>query len=237
MRRQFENAGLPLDRFGWASVQLDGGIEKVLARIEAWFAQKISALPPATTGTADLGALTIGLSAAAAPAGAAAATMAAVARAVVEAGGSVLLPESDPLLADAGFCAAVLGSLPVRPTLAYAQQPGSPGLHVVASETDHWVENMTGIGASGAHLFVALVSGHSLQGHPLVPVVQVAVADQRGRLPGEDIDAFLTGDADTDARTLVGLIAGTASRALVPKVTAEGFSDFQLTRGLLGVST
>lgn len=237
MRRQFENAGLPLDRFGWASVQLDGGIEKVLARIEAWFAQKISALPPATTGTADLGALTIGLSAAAAPAGAAAATMAAVARAVVEAGGSVLLPESDPLLADAGFCATVLGSLPVRPTLAYAQQPGSPGLHVVASETDHWVENMTGIGASGAHLFVALVSGHSLQGHPLVPVVQVAVADQRGRLPGEDIDAFLTGDADTDARTLVGLIAGTASRALVPKVTAEGFSDFQLTRGLLGVST
>ena len=28
MRRDFERAGLPLDRFGWASVQLDGGIDR-----------------------------------------------------------------------------------------------------------------------------------------------------------------------------------------------------------------
>ena len=32
MRRQLEDAGVPLDRFGWASVQLDGGIEKALGQ-------------------------------------------------------------------------------------------------------------------------------------------------------------------------------------------------------------
>ena len=38
MRRQLERAGVPSARFGWASVQLDGGIEKALGKIEAWFA-------------------------------------------------------------------------------------------------------------------------------------------------------------------------------------------------------
>jgi len=40
MRHQLEKAGVPLDRFGWASVQLDGGIDKALAKIEAWFTEK-----------------------------------------------------------------------------------------------------------------------------------------------------------------------------------------------------
>jgi len=237
MRRQFENAGLPLDRFGWASVQLDGGIEKVVARMQTWFAQKISALPPATTAPTDLGALTVGLITAAPPNPAAAATLAAITRAIVDAGGSVLIPESDPLLADAGYRGAVLGAQPARATLAYSQQPDAPGFHIVGSETEHWVENITGLGASGAHLFLTVVSQHSRQGHPLLPVLQVAPADQRGRLPGDDIDLFLTGDAGADARAIVQLIAGTASRNLVPKVTAEGFTDFQMSRGLLGVST
>jgi altronate dehydratase len=230
MRRQFEKANLPLDRFGWASVQLDGGIE-------SWFSRRFAALPPATTAPADLGALTLGLVTAAPPAAAAAAALAAVTRAVVEAGGTVLLPESDPLLGDAGYRSAVLGDLAPHATLAYAQQPDHAGLHVVASETDHWVENLTGIGAAGAHLFLTVVSGHTRQGHPLVPVLQLAADAERGRLPGDDIDLFLSGDAEADAHAVVRLIAETAARSLVPKGTAEGFADFQLTRGLLGVST
>jgi hypothetical protein len=174
---------------------------------------------------------------AAPPSATTAAALAALTRAVVEAGGSVLVPESDPILADAGYRTAVLGSVPAHATLAYAQQPEGRGFHIVASETDHWVENLTGIGASGAHLFLTVVSQHSRQGHPLLPVLQLAAADQRGKLPGDDIDLFLTGDAAADARAMVQLVAGTASRHLVPKVTSEGFADFQLTRGLLGVST
>ena len=40
MRRDFERADLPLDRFGWASVQLDGGIDRVIGRVQQWFATR-----------------------------------------------------------------------------------------------------------------------------------------------------------------------------------------------------
>ena len=59
----------------------------------------------------------------------------------------------------------------------------SPGLHIVASETDHWVENLTGLGGCGAHLALTVVSGHAQQGHPLLAVLQVAEPAQRGGLP------------------------------------------------------
>src|SRR6185503_12436739 len=101
------------------------------------------------------------------------------------------LPESDPLLANEEFVAPLLG--PTRPhaTLAYGQPLETPGLHVVDSETSHWVENLTGLGGCGAHLALTVVSEHAQQGHPLLPVVQAAESGQRGKLPADDIDLFL----------------------------------------------
>jgi len=237
MRRQFEQARVPLDRFGWASVQLDGGIDKAVARIEAWFAERFAALPPAAEETTDFGALNLGLLTTAPAAPSTAAALALITRRVVEAGGSVLLAESDPLLAHPGYRRAVLGSAAPHATLAYGEPLTQPGLHVVASETDHWVENLTGLGACGAHLFLAVVDEHSRQGHPLLPLAQVAAADQRGRISAEDVDGFLTGETAADAALLAGLIADVASRRRVTRATAGKFTDFQLGRGLLGVST
>ncbi len=237
MRRQFETAGVPLDRFGWASVQLDGGIEKAIGGIESWFAQRFSAAPPGAAETTGLGSLTLGLLTTAPGSPATAAALAAVARAVIAGGGSVLLPESDPLLADPAFRAALLGSASPHATLAYGEPLTRPGLHVVATETDHWVENLAGLGACGAHLFLAVVDQHSRQGHPLLPLLQVAAPDQRGRLAAEDIDGFLSGEPAADASRLADLVAAVASRRLATKATAGKFTDFQLSRGLLGVST
>jgi altronate dehydratase len=237
MRRQFEQAGVPLDRFGWASVQLDGGIDRALDRIEDWFTARLAASAPPAEETTGLGALNLGLLTTAAPAPAAAAALAAVTRAVVAGGGSVLLAESDPLLADAEFRRAVLGTTAPRATLAYGEPLVHPGLHVVASETDHWVENLTGLGACGTHLFLAVVDGHARQGHPLLPLVQVAAADQRGRIAADDVDGFLEGEARADAALLAGLVADAASRRLATRALAGKFTDFQLGRGLLGVST
>jgi len=237
MRRQFEKAGVPLDRFGWASVQLDGGIDKALARIEDWFAERFAAAPPPTEAAADLGALSLGLLTTAPTSPATAAALALITRMVVEGGGSVLLAESDPLLAQPEYRRAVLGSAAPHATLAYSEPLLLPGLHVVATETDHWVENLTGLGACGAHLFLAVVDEHSRQGHPLLPLVQVAAPDQRGRIAAEDIDGFLTGESRTDAAFLAGLVADVASRRLATRAMAGKFTDFQLGRGLLGVST
>lgn len=238
MRRQLESAALPLDRYGWVSVQLDGGIEKAIAKIEAWFAEKFAALPPAADAALPADApLTVALLAAAPVTDATAAACAAVARATLSAGGSVVLAESDPLLASAAFRTPLLGATAPHATLAYGQPIVRPGLHVVASETAHVVENITGFGGNGAHLAVTIVGAHAQQGHPLLPVIQLAEPSRRGTLPADDIDGFLAGDAAADAATIADWIAAVARRERVPVANAQGFVDFQLTRGLLGLTT
>jgi altronate dehydratase len=238
MRRQLEGRGVPLARFGWASVQLDGGIEKALGNIETWFDQKLRGLGAPAPVAAGLGALTLGLMTAAPVTPATAATLADLTRAVVSSGGSVALPESDPLLAHETFRAAVLGGSAPRGTLAYGEPIAAPGLHIVASETDHWVENITGLGGCGAHLVLTIVRGQAQQGHPLVPVIQAAEPGEAAAgIAPEDIDLVLAGDPTRDRAALAGWIAAVAQRERVPAAMAQGFVDFQLTRGLLGVTT
>ncbi|MCX6952522.1 MAG: UxaA family hydrolase, partial [Verrucomicrobia bacterium] len=237
MRRQLENAGVPLARFGWASVQLDGGIEKSIGRVEAWFTEKFTALPPAPSLPANLGALTLGLMTTAPMAHATVAALLVLAEQILRHGGSLLIPESDPLLADLRFSVALLGRTPPHATLAYGQPCTQPGLHLVASETEHWVENLTGLGGCGAHLVLAVVDGHARQGHPLLPVIQVAEASSRDQIAADDIDLFLPEQADDAPSALAGLVVAVAQRERTPAATAAGSVDFQLTRGELGVST
>ncbi|MSU49568.1 MAG: altronate hydrolase [Opitutus sp.] len=237
LRHHLDLSGVPLAQFGWASVQLDGGMEKAIANIERWFAEKLAALPAAPAVTTDLGALALGLLTAAAVTDSTAAALAAIARTIVGSGGSVLLPESDPLLANPSFRAAILGGVSPRATLIYGQPITKPGFHIVASETDHWVENLTGFGGCGAHLALTVVSEHAQQGHPLLPVIQAAEAAQRGIVPADDIDLFLAGDAVADEQALVRMIVAAAQRERLTASTAQGFVDFQLTRGLLGLTT
>jgi signal transduction histidine kinase len=174
----------------------------------------------------------------AAPVSAATATaLASISSTIVERGGSVLIPESDQLLADPSFRIGALGSIVPHATLAYGEPLTEPGFHVVASETDHWVENLTGLGGCGAHLVLAIISEHARQGHPMIPVVQVAEASQRATVAAEDIDLFLTRNASDDEAALERLLVAVAERICTPVANAQGFVDFQFTRGLLGVTS
>jgi altronate dehydratase len=237
MRRQLDLAGVPLTQFGWASVQLDGGIEKALGNIVRWFEESLGRLPPETTTIADLGALTLGLLTARPVTASTADALAAIARSVASAGGSVLVSESDPLLANARFVEAVYGAGPLHATLSYGEPCANPGLHVVATETDHWVENLTGLGGCGAHLTLGLVGEHAQQGHPLLPVIQAAEFGEAGRVPADDVDLFLRGNAAADYAALAQIIMAVVQREQTPVASARGFVDFQLTRGLLGLTT
>jgi hypothetical protein len=51
----------------------------------------------------------------------------------------------------------------------------------------------------------------------------------------DDLDLILTPGGDWAAE-LLGAILGVAGRAYTPKLNARGNTDFQFTRGLLGVS-
>jgi altronate dehydratase len=254
MRRQFENAGLPLERFGWASVQLDGGIDQTLAKVETWFAEKAARPSAATalaTGTApassaaegndraaeilaglNLGVLTVGPLR-----GASLSALVVLMEDVLRGGGSVLVPESDALLADARFVGAMLGRASLHATLAYGQPLTAPGFHVVQTDSDHWVENLAGLGGCGTQVFVGFVGDSVQQGHPMLPVLQIA---ETGALPAAavaDVDAVLADDSAANEVALQRLVTATVERTYTPVASAGGFVDFQLSRGLLGVST
>ena len=235
MRRQFENTGLPLNRFGWASVQLDGGIDNALGNIAAWFEN--SGAQSSSRQEGGLGALQVGMLSDGPGSPAAAAVFARVARAILGAGGSVLIPEGDALFAASVFRSALLGTTAPRATLAYGQPLVIPGLHLVATDTDHWVENVTGLGACGAHLFLGLVGETPQQGHPMLSVLLVGEAGRLSPASASDVDVLLSGDVTEDEINLLELISEAAEGTLRPVARASGSVDFQISRGLLGVST
>jgi altronate dehydratase len=237
MRHELESAGVGAAQFGWASVQLDGGIAKVLDKIEAWFEEKLATAPVPTRITTDLGSLALGMMTTSKVSDSTAKALAAIACEIVDRGGSVLITENDSLLANPSFLARLLGRTTPHATLAYGQPLQQQGLHIVDSETDHWVENLTGLGACGAHLALAVVSQHARQGHPMLPVIQVAEATASKEIAADDIDFFLSGKAGHDEVILRKLLVEVAERARTPIANAQGFVDFQFSRGLLGVTS
>ncbi|HEY4248468.1 MAG TPA: UxaA family hydrolase [Lacunisphaera sp.] len=235
MRRQFEQAGIPIDRFGWASVQLDGGIDRALAKVEDWFTATAPTLASSSRVPVSFGALALGLLSAPPPVACGAATLARLARRILAGGGSILLSEGDPLLASAAFREIVFGDAMPHATLAYGQAFTVPGLHIVATDSDHWVENLTALGACGAHGFVGLVGTSSQQSHPMLPLVQLTESAFPGAVT--DVDLVLAGDETADDLALSAILQATLQGENAPVANRAGFVDFQLSRGLLGVST
>jgi hypothetical protein len=165
--------------------------------------------------------------------------LARLALAVVHAGGLVVLPDNAPLLALPAFRAALLRAPDEAvPTLGYGQRAVQAGLHIMEAPTDHAVETLTGLGATGVEAMLAHVAGPPLLAHPMIPLVQVSADDATRRRHRNDLDLAIEDGAAPDAlaRTLLELVARVVSRDYVPHLFAQGHTDFQLTRGWLGLS-
>ena len=227
------------DSFGFASVQLDGGIEKVTEKVVAWFNATAAESAPANQET-GWKSLRLGLTAVGSLPDAVAKACAQLVRAIVHAGGRVVIPENAALLKSSIFRAELSVSSAFAPTITYGQIPAKPGLHLMQTPTDHSVETFTGLGATGVTVMLALVAGPPLQAHPLVPLIQVASTSAGPSATANRDDFDLVLDPGTEASAvlaeLLRLVAAVASREYTPKLFAEGNVDFQMTRGLLGVS-
>lgn len=238
-RRELKLRRLSSEAFGWASIQLDGGIERVTRKVEEWFASALSSQGEPAIEPAGLEHLRVGLlSFGPLPADAARA-LGRLARRVVSSRGTVLVPEKLGPIASAEFREEVLGQTrpDVEPTLAYGQRPEIAGLHLMETPTEHWVETLTGLGATGVELMLGYTGLHPQPAHPMIPLLQVTADAAVAESYGEDLDLVLSGRSDSWPEQLFDLIAATASRRLVPRLFLQGNIDFQLTRGLLGVST
>ena len=235
-RGQLAARGLAAADYGWASVQLDGGIDKVCAIVTEWFGVHLDGLAPVVEQSAGLDALRVGLAAVGPLDDAAAVAMARLTRWLVGAGAMVVVPERGVLLDSEVFVGATFKHGRPGATLAHGQAPAASGCHVLETPTDHWTEIITGLGAAGVEIILAHVGEHPMQGHPLVPLLQAsAAADVRAHY-GDDLDLALSGSVDGWAGALLDLLAATASRRYRPLTVAQDNTDFQFTRGLLGVS-
>ncbi|GIV78044.1 MAG: hypothetical protein KatS3mg050_2438 [Litorilinea sp.] len=240
MRHQMERMGLDPAQVGWASIQLDGGIERVLAKVEAWFAQAIQQAGAPTVGEAGLESLRLGLASMGPVPEAVAQQLARLTRLVVHAGGSVVVPQNAGLLSHLAYLEETLGDHPPVPTLFYGQPMAVPGFHIMETPTEHWVETLTGLGATGVEIMVAYVGEHPVQTHPLVPVLQVTADPAVATRFQEDLDLVLAGDSSSAMDGWPGAIltqvAAVAAGRYAPRLYRLGNVDFQLTRGLLGIS-
>ncbi len=237
MRNGLEEWGLDPADFGWASVQLDGGIVKALDKVEAWFRQTLAGLEAPVAVERGFAALRLGLQATGVLGADAARSFAQLTRWVVTAGGTVVVPHNATLLRESAYLESVLIQPSDAATLPYGEAAAEPGFYIMETPTDHWVETATGLGATGVDLILAHTGEHPLQGHPLLPVVQVSANPAVAARYGDDIDWALTGTTDDWAAQLAALLVRVARRDHLPGALQQRNLDFQLTRGLLGVST
>ncbi len=218
--------GLDPSEFGWASIQLDGGIAAVMERISEFFRARLQDDAPPKPVSAGLEALRIGLLTQGDVPESSARALAELSRIIVSGGGSVITSDKDGIFGTA-FGGAL--GLPERPqaSLPYGGLPQGAGFHIMANPRWHWAETLAGLGASGVELILAHVEGMPLAGHPLVPVLQVGAGGPAGELDADSAD---------DVRQLLDLLVATMSGDYIPRHQVTGLHDFQVTRGRFGVS-
>ncbi|MCY3572708.1 MAG: UxaA family hydrolase [Chloroflexi bacterium] len=218
--------GLDPAQFGWASIQLDGGIQAVMARIETFFRARLEhdKAPPRTI--AGLDAMRIGLVTQGTIPEASARSLAELCRLIVAGGGTVVASDKDAMF-EGSFASSLGLAAHPQASLAYGEIPRRAGFHIMANPRRHWAETLAGLGASGIELILAHVDGLPLAGHPLLPALQVGAGGGAG-----DLDSTAAGDVGQ----LLNLLVATMSGDYIPRHRVTGWQDFQVTRGLVGVS-
>jgi hypothetical protein len=97
---------------------------------------------------------------------------------------------------------------------------------------------LTGLGGTGVGVMLAHVSRAPVQSHPMIPLLQVSSTGLACQRFEADLDLCLSTESAVDSleESLMSRIADTATRDYVPKLYGQGYTQFQLTRGLLGLS-
>eukprot|EP01012_Entosiphon_sulcatum_P007789 TRINITY_DN1406_c0_g1_i1.p1 TRINITY_DN1406_c0_g1~~TRINITY_DN1406_c0_g1_i1.p1 ORF type:complete len:488 (+),score=80.00 TRINITY_DN1406_c0_g1_i1:1986-3449(+) len=183
------------NRYGWASLQQDGGNALTQAKVEDWFLEAVKARTVTEEQQiVDLAGISINLESLVVPPDNVAVAFAHAARAVIHYGGSVIIAQSSPLLESRAFTAELLleevagSELPV--TLSFATPPTDPGLHVMHSDFASFAEQNAGLVGTGvlAQLCYAPPDHSRAQTHPMVPTLHITAGASSERRNQYDID-------------------------------------------------
>ena len=235
VRHEIEKLGISPESYGWASVQLDGGIDAVIEKVQDWFSEELADKPSVPVVDAGLENLCIAVTSTGDVTEDVSQSLTQLTYSVVAAGGTVVVPENAEWQSAVSSQQSVvhLTNTPrsITPTLAYGQRVEKAGFHIMETPTDQPTETLTGLGAIGVDLALAHIVGAPLQSHVMVPLIQVSTDATTQAAYGADLDS-----GSTDVNDLLALIVEVASRQYTPKLHGKGNTDFQLTRGLLGIS-
>ena len=286
VRHHIAERGLVAERFGWASVQMDGGIASVRAKVagqleamaaarapEASAGEPSDAARPRTAAghriadgedlapsrrsagdgargktipasgfertTVGADEIRIALAADGPLPDTMGEALGRLATGLVASGATVVVPDNGGLLHDAGFRNAVFpeGAAPGA-SLAFGRPAEESGFHVMETPTENPVETFTGLGATGVDLMLCHTGRNPLQGHPMLPLVQVTADPVVAAHCGGDLDRVLVPERDVAGIVgeLAALVADVASGRYRPTLWSRGVTEFQLTRGRLGLS-
>ena len=223
VRHEIQKLGISPERYGWASVQLDGGIDAVIEKVQDWFSDTLVDKPAVPVIDAGLEHLCIAVTSTGEATEEVLESLTQLTHGIVAANGTVIVPANATFLRN--------GTRRVPTTLAYGQRVEKAGFHVMETPTEQPTETLTGLGATGVDMALAHIVGAPWQSHVMVPLIQVSTDVTTQANYGADLDL-----ATADVDELLALIVEVASRRYTPKLHGKGNTDFQLTRGLLGIS-
>lgn len=193
--------------YGFRSVQLDGGIDRVTAKSLEWFESGKGDAPTNTTFSVALHGRDLS-------------------EAVLEGLGLLIAA-----LRAEGAAVILSETLSEGKPLRYGQRFDGADTYAMECPTDDDLEIITGLGATGAEMIVVFCPAAALPGNPMVPTLQIAT---RGADADLLIDAGASPGELTE--TILRLILEVRSGRQKVAAQRLGNTAFQITRGREGIS-
>ncbi|MFD2255628.1 UxaA family hydrolase [Luteolibacter algae] len=216
---------IDLENFGWLTIQGSRGTANTITAVDSWFREEFSKTPIPQRAEGAGKDLSIAIMSGEDLSDGLSRALAEVARQIVGQGGSVILPEKDPLRDCAVFRKAT-GVSEWTPTLSFAQDISTPGFHIMQCITENPVELVTGLGAA-ANMILHASGKRACIAHALTPTLNVTDLST-----SDDFDLKLSAeDAAQWPQQLADLISATASAKHMPRQNAIGQVGNQIARG------
>ena len=235
IRHDLLSKGVDPTRFDWASVQLDGGLDRVAKKVGEQF--RLALDFPIQRATGSIKDLKIGLLTQGSISEIAARALADLIKDLVESGSTIVLPDNASVINSATFMERLFeGKQSWAVNLGYGAHLSSNGCFVMSTPTTSTTEIMTGLGATGVEIILMYTNGIPVASHPLVPVLQFGAEGEHDEKFMDDLDFVLPQLMDNSSEFLIKHIESTIKQQHVPKLHHRGYSNFQVTRGAVGVS-
>jgi altronate dehydratase len=236
LRRRMLDEGMDPGGFGWGSVQLDGGVQSVLAKIQAWAQGGPGSADAPHSRPVGLDTASIGLTAMGQIPEASALALGHFVQNLLASGATCLLPMNAILLSADPFRGSLRPRGELDPTLVYGGRPSAAGLHLMQSPSLDLAETLSGLGAAGIGVIFVYADGRGISGHPLIPVVHLSAGPPRPPTDPPDLRLRPEDSPAKSAARLMDLLLQVLSGKYIPHATRRGDAQFQLARGAQGIS-